>query len=301
MSLNSIVCIEVHILWNTKSNFNFSVSFIFIVYYNQVDYSTMAGASSDNPSFVCASGELLWGQLHCIVEGYLANNLDAQSTLSPTFTSGTIIKRNLKYRVKAAKGLWNVREMHSRIDRDHPSYLSGFVVYNSNLADPVDIVKKCAKVGMHSKPNVDNTVVYVNRYDWSWAHELPDEPEELLYAGLNDDLEQKVRKMMGQRIILADAGAGLAVINQLKQNLSELPKNELIKKSLIVDQDPIGVHLACPNTEYELGWMVFNSSNQEELIAFVYDGAYTGLEGEISLNDGRMIRTMDEWLAVLNA
>lgn len=260
----------------------------------------MADFSSDNPSFVCTSGELLWGQLHCIVEGYLANNIDAQSTLPPSFTSGTIIQRNYKYRVKAAKGLWNVREIHSRSERDQPSFHSGFIIYNNERADPVDILKKCAKVGMHSKPNADNTIVYVNRYDWSWAHELQDEPEQLLYENLDNDLEQKVRNMMGKRIILADASVGLAVINQFKQNLSGFPKNALIKKSLIVEQDQIGVHLACPDTEYELGWMVFSSPDQVELIAFVYDGGYTGLEGEISLNDGRMIRSIDEWLAALN-
>lgn len=236
----------------------------------------MAQSASDNPSFVCHSGKLLWGQLHCIVEGHLANS----SIVPSPVKGGTIIQHNFKYVVNAARGQWNVKDI---IARSQTEDVAGFIIYNKNSADPAEILKDCVKLGMRSSR--DKRIVYINRYDWSWAHEIPHEPEQLLYENLNDDLEQKVRNMMGKRIILADASAGLAIINQFKQKLTVVPKNTLIKDALVVENEAVGVHLAVPDTEYELGWMVFSASNENELIAFVYDGAYSGLEGDISLRN----------------
>lgn len=242
----------------------------------------MAQSDTQNPSFVCYSGKMLWGQLHCIAEGYLETSLDEQSTVPTPVQRGTIIQHDFKYKVKAARGEWNVKDIISRSQPEEPSHLAGFIIYNKEIADPAVILKECAKLGMQSSQ--DKRIIYVNRYDWSWAHEITHASEQLLYD--DDDIEQKTRNMIGQRIILADASAGLVVINQLKQNyLSGAPKNALIKDALIVENDAIGVHLACPDTEYELGWMVFNASNKEELIAFVYDCAYSGLEGDVALGD----------------
>lgn len=232
----------------------------------------MTESASNNPSFFCNSGELLWGQLHCITEGYFSS--------APTPSTGG----NFKYRVKAAQGQWNVGEIYCRPDREQPTFIAGFIVYHSELADAEQILKSCAKVGMSgNQSHGDKIIVYVNRYDWSFAHEISDVAEALLCADVDENASQNIRQMMGKRLILVDPNAGFTVINQFKQNLSGISKNTLIKETLKVGNEAVGVHLACPGTEYELGWMVYNASNQEELIAFVYDGAYTALEGEISL------------------
>lgn len=242
----------------------------------------MAQSASDNPSFVCTSGKILWGQLHCIAEGYLANNSDSESP-SPS-VRGTIIQHDFNYKVNAARGEWNVKDILYRSQPEDEPSIAGFVVFNKKTANPVEVLNDCMKLGMRSSP--DKRIIYVNRYDWGWAHEIPPASEQLLYdANLTDDAERKLRAMLGQRIILVDASVGLFVINQLKESSSNLPKNVLIKDTLSVQDNAIGVHLACPNTEYELGWMVFNPANTEELIAFVYDGSYTGLEGDITLRN----------------
>lgn len=241
--------------------------------------------SHNNPSFVCYSGKLLWGQLHCIAEGYLASSSDKQSTPPNPITSGTIVQHNFKYRVNAARGEWNVKDIMLRSQSSEPSSsLAGFIIYNKEIADPEVILKECANLGMRSSQ--DKRILYVNRYDWSLAHDMPLASEQLLNDGnWDDNLEQKIRNLMSKRIILADASGGLVMINQLKENASAALKNALIKDTLLIQNDPIGVHLSCPHTEYELGWLVFNESNKEELIAFVYDGAYCGLEGDVTLKD----------------
>lgn len=244
----------------------------------------MTESVSNSPSFVCHSGQLLWGQLHCIAEGYLANDSDALSSLPTPLKGGTIIQHNYKYRVNAARGEWNVKDIIFQSQPDEPSSVAGFIIFNKEIAKPLEILKDCANLGMRSSQ--DNRIIYINRYDWSWHHEIPAAVERLLNDGNeNDELEEKVRNMIAQRIILADVSGGLAIINQLKQKSSEASKNALIKEALTVENSAIGVHLACPHTEYELGWMVFNESNKEELIAFVYDGTYCALEGDITLRD----------------
>ncbi len=245
----------------------------------------MAESVTDNPFFICSSGKLLWGQLHCIIEGHLANSSNVDSSAPSPSIRGTIIQHDFQYIVNAVTGEWNVKDLICRSESDGEPFISGFIIYNKDSADPVEILKECAELGMRSSR--DGRIVYVNRYDWGWAHEIPDAVEQLLYGNdddVNDDMEKKVRSMLGQRIILADASSGLAVIDQLKQNLGSLSKNALIKDTLKGENNGvIGVHLACPNTEYELGWMVFNGN--KELTAFVYDGAYTGLEGDVSVKN----------------
>lgn len=238
----------------------------------------MAQSASGNPSFICNSGKMLWGQLHCIAEGYLANSSDAPNPGN----GGTTVQDDFKYKVNAARGQWGVKDIMSRFQSEETPFLAGFIIYNKVSADPEVILKECAELGMRSSQ--DKRIIYVNRYDWSFAHEITHASEQLLCDDSNDDLEQKTRNMMGKRIILADASAGLVIINQFKQNLSGVPKNALIKEALLVEDDAVGVHLACPDTEYELGWMVFDASNKEELIAFVYDSAYSGLS-MVSLRD----------------
>lgn len=269
----------------------------------------MATFAATNPSFTCYSGELLWGQLHCIAEGYF--NLqsktftDTQRTESVSLTGGNITQRNFMYRVKAVRGHWIVREILTRTNLETPPFIVGFIVYNSKLADPVQIIKRCTKVGISNKQDhEDRAIVYINRYDWSWTHEITDRVGQFLYAGVNDDIKENIKEMTRNRFILADAMAGPIVIHQLKPNapnVSGISRNELVKQTLILDNYSIGVHLACPNTEFELGWMIFSESNKEELIAFVYDSAYTALEGALTLNDGRTIRTAKEWEVELDA
>lgn len=264
----------------------------------------MAASMLNDPLFYCSSGELLWGQLHCISEGYfnIASNTTTD-TVPDSSTGG--MQQHFKYRVKAARGYWHVREIYSRTQLGEPSFLVGFIVYNNDVADPVQIIKRCAKVGISNKQNhEDKSIVYVNRYDWSWSHKIPEKFEQLFLADLNDDDKANIMEMFGGRLILADAVAGSIVINQLKRKLCRMngiSRNELIKETLTVANTSIGVHLACPNTKNELGWMVFNALNQRELVAFVYDAAFTALEGELILNDGRSVVSSEEWQVEVNA
>lgn len=243
----------------------------------------MAQSAGNNPSFVCHSGKLIWGQLNCIVEGYLANRVDAESTLENPSIRGTIIQRDFNYLVNAALGEWSVKDILYRSQPNELPYLAGFIIYNKEKANPVDILAECAKLGLSSSR--DKRIIYVNRYDWGFVHEMPLESQNFLYDGdISEDNEEKYGHLMAGRVIIADAGSGLAVINQLKEKSSTTPREVTIKDTLLSEYGPVGVHLACPDTEYELGWMVFNES-KEELIAFVYDGAYTGLDGDVSLGN----------------
>ncbi|KAJ6643239.1 hypothetical protein Bhyg_08197, partial [Pseudolycoriella hygida] len=222
----------------------------------------MAQSKNECPSFNC-SGKLLWGQLHCILEGLLSKDEDSGCVIPEAEPTGTILQRNFKYKVKAFPGRWEVKELVVQTEWKEEPFLAGFIIYCNEVAKPADVLKTCSELGMTS--DVSKNVIYVNRYDWSWAHDLGDAPEELLFDANEED--------------------GWSVINQFKENLAAQKDNSLIKEALLVDNKPVGVHLACPHTEYELGWLVFHPIKRDELIAIVYDGAYTGLEGNISLVD----------------
>ena len=73
-----------------------------------------------------------------------------------------------------------------------------------------------------------------------------------------------------------------------------------LKRKYFVDnhsesKNPVGLHLSIPETAYELAWLVFNSEQPDsELIAIVYDGTFTFLDGQIIFN-GQDIVTWDQY------
>ena len=73
-----------------------------------------------------------------------------------------------------------------------------------------------------------------------------------------------------------------------------------LKRKYFVDnhsesKNPVGLHLSIPETAYELAWLVFNSEQPDsELIAIVYDGSFTFLDGQIIFN-GQDIVTWDQY------
>ena len=179
--------------------------------------------------FECKSGVLLWGQLHTVIEGYLSSEYDTPQEQPAPLEGGTILMRNYTYRVKAQIGKWDVLPIYSG---SH----SGYIVYHHD-ADPISIVRECKFVGISLHKN--KRIKYINRYDWSYHHQLTKDTQFL----------NEIENMTGSRFILTDAECDL----------------DDLKRCHITN----GVHLRVQDTEYELGWQVFNDNN--ELIAFVYD------------------------------
>lgn len=210
--------------------------------------------------FECKSGVLLWGQLHTVIEGYLSSEYDTPQEQPAPLEGGTILMRNYTYRVKAQIGKWHVLPIYSG---SH----SGYIVYHHD-ADPISIVRECKFVGISLHGNHKNKrIKYINRYDWSHHHQLTEDTQ---FLSLTD--------MTGSRFILSDADCDL----------------DDLKRCHITN----GVHLRVQDTEYELGWQVFNDNN--ELIAFVYDGYIMPFSENDLIVDNTIVITNKEYEKMLD-
>ncbi|CAF1008862.1 unnamed protein product [Rotaria sordida] len=207
-------------------------------------------------SFHCLSGELLWGQLHCICEGYynrLHNQYDIPQSIPEPLKGGTILRRSYQYRCRAAKGDWQAKLYRTRLTLKSESFNSGYIIYNIH-PNPVEILRRCAAVG------IDNS---------------------------NSDDDYSLKRLFGGRVMIIDSNSAMNIIQQLKSNptvLDQSPEKVFIQIRN-ESNNRVGLHLSIPNTEYEFAWLVFNSDQpNSELIGIVYDGSYTLLEGQIILD-----------------
>lgn len=253
----------------------------------------MINEELSNLYFECKSGILLWGHLHTILEGYLSNEYDYPLKKPKTLNGGTILQKCYNYRVKAKKGIWKISSIFSRNDIKYELKNTGYIVYNKNIdIDPVNIVRRCSKVGISLKnTHSDNKIIYINRYDWGFHHKIIDnnisDQIENILGG--KDEKHKLDNMFGCRLIVIDSESILNILDQLKKCSlkTQIPGNELFNKitmnCILKEKDKeVGIHLNIPETEYEIGWLVYNDI--DELIAIVYD-KYNVLEGELKVDD----------------
>ena len=248
-------------------------------------------------SFTCSSGELLWGHLQCLTMGHATpNHHDSRLGPHTTATTGTIIQRTHSYRACCRKGRWVVRKVQ---ESSAEGFHVGFVVCHEQVDAQKEVLDKCCQVGMAG----GGEVVYVNRYDWSHAMGSADVVGQELkkYAlrgktplkksgdedwnGTEQETqgyEEFVDGLLGCRFMLVDVDGYDDLMHMFAQRkYLEVGEVCQFKKAT---GEVFGMHVSMVETEYELGWLVFSGGKHEdfpeedEVIGFVYDGSYTGLE-----------------------
>ncbi|CAF1226384.1 unnamed protein product, partial [Adineta steineri] len=190
-----------------------------------------------------------------------------------------------------AKGDWQAKSYQTRDTLEAEPFKSGYIIYNIHH-NPVEILRRCATVGFSLyQTHSDRSIVYVNRYDWSHHHDY--------------DFEHKIDKLLGidrnkpdhdffwdssfhSRIMIIDSDSAMNIIKQWKFNTTELnqPQEKVFIDTRNESNNRVGLHLRTPKPDYELAWLVFSSDQPDsELIAIVYDGNYTSLDGQIILDE----------------
>lgn len=91
------------------------------------------------------------------------------------------------------------------------------------------------------------------------------------------DDEQYYRSLVDGRFMLVDAQGFPNFIQALKDGKKLERKNYVLRNKKDTVEEDFGTHLVVDYSEYDMGWMAFQNG---ELVGFVYDGAYSGLEGD---------------------
>ncbi|KAF8148413.1 hypothetical protein B0H34DRAFT_263015 [Crassisporium funariophilum] len=245
-------------------------------------------AQTDFPcTFQCTSGELLFGQIQCIIEGMKNNSHDGMSGPTSRGAGGTILQNDFKYRVAARVGRWEVSRIYLDKQDDSGNNNDGskhwhiaYVLHHEDVS-PVEFVRRASRVGIsNNNKHSDKDIVYVNRYDWSWHHGQRTAINVALGPGRPYTVPQ-VSELMAGRLIVLDASRTQTFIDTIKESY---PERQCYTLLAVPGQAPYGVHLdsAGNRPEYELGWLGFSGKRHElfpesdELVAIVYDPAYTG-------------------------
>jgi len=236
-------------------------------------------------SFNIVSGELLWGQYHCLLEGSRSSARDGPTFLaSRRQDDGTILTNDWQYRLAARKGEWKV----SRLFIDENKV--GFIAYHADI-DPIEYAKLASDIGISSRSNQEHKkMLFINRYDWSGSHGDSEDFVQTASAltkeapSNKEDEEGSNYHLIGGCCVLLDA----AYFDSLLHFYGRFaPKSEFPPKksfSFVSSNRPVGVHLTDDHIEYELAWIGFSGdpqpafSGSDECVAFVFDTAYTGLE-----------------------
>lgn len=236
--------------------------------------------------FTCTSGELLWGQVHTVIEGSTAGEVD--TALGPhevAVPSGTVFTCAFRFRVSARKGAWKVEAAFvDSFQAGSPPRHVGFVCHHVDV-DGLEILKRAAELGYgvgRTGTFGDLQIVYVNRYDWSGLHTPGHElivdtiegKAENPKKDFDDDDDMYYGSLLLGRFLLVDAGGFANLIQALKDGEKLERKNYVLRNKY--NGSNFGAHLVVEQSEYELGWMVFQNG---EMVGFVYDGAYSALEG----------------------
>lgn len=132
-----------------------------------LQFDTAPISSFEFPSeFVCRSGEMLWGQLQCIVEGATASMEETQETpLAGRFT-GTILDHDYRFKVAAKLGTWRVARTYCQTPESPGKRFNAFVAYHES-ADVRNLIVQAAKIGISNDQHHKNKdIVYINRYNW---------------------------------------------------------------------------------------------------------------------------------------
>ncbi|CAM6127998.1 unnamed protein product [Calypogeia fissa] len=267
--------------------------------------------------FTCTSGELLWGQMHTIISGSTSKEVDTEfgpqqnqkSDEDPPKAgdggnnNNTVLECSFRYRVAALKGEWKV-EAAFLDDSDRKPWHIGFVCHHVKV-DGLEILRRAAEAGLGGNRNfTDLDVVFVDRYDWSGSHspgcELIVQAVEGKVVDANEeDFEDEpyYRSLVRGRFMLVDKECFPNLMQALKNGTKLEQRNYVFRSgnhhvggSSSLDsksaqgeklnsdcEDFFGTHLVVDDSEYDMGWMAFQSG---KLVGFVYDGAYSALEGD---------------------
>ena len=179
------------------------------------------------------------------------------------------------YRAAARKGEWKVEAV--MLDSDGEPWHVGFVSHHVDV-DGADVVRRAAQAGLGDGKGV----VFVNRYEWSGSSSPGCESIVEAVDGKVVDADQEAfddeeyyRSLVHSRFMLVDAQGFPALLQALKDGTRLECGNYVFLKD--ADQG-FGVHVVAGGSGYDMGWMVFEEG---ELVGFVYDGAYSALDGDV--------------------
>ncbi|KAF8076975.1 hypothetical protein FPV67DRAFT_1777345 [Lyophyllum atratum] len=252
-------------------------------------------------AFQCTSGELLFGQMQCIVEGMRNNSHDGINGPTLLEQGGTIVQHGFKYRVAARVGRWVVSRIY--LDDREPQddntehWHIGYILHHEDVS-PVEYVLRASKVGMSNhNDHPDRAIVYVNRYDWSWHHGRR-ATINIAMGTSRPYTRSQTHELMGGRLIVFDASQGETFIETVK---SPYPEKSCYSLRAAPNEAPYGVHLdaAKNDPEYELGWLGFSGkkhdkfSGSDELVVIIYDPAYVGFSEDYMNYPPRVIVVED--------
>ncbi|KAF8798691.1 hypothetical protein BYT27DRAFT_7203284 [Phlegmacium glaucopus] len=242
---------------------------------------------SDFPFAFNCTGELLYGQMQCILEGLNNDSHDGMDgPVQRPIGGGTILQHDFQYRVAARVGPWKVSRVF--VEEEDGSAPTGhflkrqiaYVLHHEDVS-AIEYVCRASLVGISRNKHDDKGIVYVNRYDWSWHHGK----QESINLALDPSIpytEEQISDLMGGRLFVVDS----AKAQQFIQALSRFyPERKCYLLTDSPNDAPYGVHLDSVGfPEYELGWLGFSGKKHErfpdsdELVAMIYDPTYHGLD-----------------------
>ncbi|PPQ68239.1 hypothetical protein CVT24_005047 [Panaeolus cyanescens] len=241
-------------------------------------------------TFTCSTGEIVFGQVQCVLEG-LEDPTHVKRALPERLpVGGTILQNKLNYRLAARSGTWKVARAYSSQMTTNPQgveeerkFIIGFVIHHESVS-PVEYLRRASVVGINHNNTIDDGIVYVNRYDWSWHHGSRNGINAALYPR-RPWTTQEIGALLGGRLVIMDASQGNQFKDILRSSFLER-KSYAFTNTSTQDEtaQPFGFHLVSQSfSEYELGWIGFSGqkhstfTESDEAVAFVYDGAYHGL------------------------
>ncbi|KAL0486598.1 Lrriq1 [Acrasis kona] len=223
-------------------------------------------------NFKC-EGEWLWGQIQTVFEGSQSIKTDDSKGMSGS-------DKSMKFCASVESGDWSIKKVFIKPDGEVHTNQVGYLIYNSDQ-DALDLVKRCAKAGFSSQGKSPN-VVFINRYDWSMSHT----PATKLFSALDeeqtkedDEEDEDARSLMGYRMFFVDKKHFEPFVRCVSKNFHKHEKKCVYK----LKEEDVGFHLTMEDTEYDIGYLIFNESG-DKLLGFLYDGSYSVLEeGELSV------------------
>ncbi|CAM6108705.1 unnamed protein product [Calypogeia fissa] len=180
--------------------------------------------------------------------------------------NNTVLKSFFRYRMAALKGEWKV-EAAFLDDSDRKPWHIGFVCHHVKV-DSLEILRRAAEAGLGGNRNfTDLDVVFVDRYDWSGSHSsgcelIVQAVEDKVVDANEEDFEDEPYYSGNHHV------GGSSTLD------SKSAQGEKLNSDC---EDFFGTHLVVDDSEYDMGWMAFQSG---KLVGFVYDGAYSALEGD---------------------
>lgn len=231
-----------------------------------------------------------------MISGFSSKGLDTE--LGPQQESDDPLA--FRFKVAARKGQWKVEAVFQDNSEGEPWHV-GFVCHHVDV-DGVEVLRRAAEAGLGGNGKfADLGIVFVNRYDWSGSRSPGCELIVQAVEGKEVDPEEEEFEderyywsLVQGRFMLVDAqgfpnlmqalkdGTRIERTNYVMGKKNDTGSSSADLKSLKEEKSSsscgdFGTHLVVDDSEYDMGWMAFQNG---ELVGFVYDGAYSALEGD---------------------